>query len=213
MKTIVLAIAVSTAMLGCSSPQQQAKTYPTQPFGSASDVKYSANLWNTMETRGLVGPHALLSTPYEGQAPHGTFLDTVDTRLTMKGNNGALIIKRNYGGEGVSKQAVADEPAQYLKAVTVMYRRDGYDVDNQNWFWVKYKPDGSLFMTSDGKQLAGRVAKDMSSGCIACHQSAPGGDYVFNHDRLGRPWVEATDPDTEEAYYDNHDNHGDHVHY
>jgi hypothetical protein len=32
--------------------------------------------------------------------------------------------------------------------------------------------------------LAGRVAKGANEGCIACHTSAPGKDYVFTHDRF-----------------------------
>jgi len=32
-------------------------------------------------------------------------------------------------------------------------------------------------------KLAGRVAKGAPTGCIACHKAAPGGDYIFNHDR------------------------------
>lgn len=32
--------------------------------------------------------------------------------------------------------------------------------------------------------LAGRVAKGADQGCIACHQTAEGGDYVYTHDRF-----------------------------
>jgi len=33
-----------------------------------------------------------------------------------------------------------------------------------------------------GMQLAGRVAKGAEKGCIACHGSAPGDDYLFTTD-------------------------------
>jgi hypothetical protein len=33
-----------------------------------------------------------------------------------------------------------------------------------------------------GMQLAGRVAKDMKGGCISCHLSAEGGDYLYFND-------------------------------
>jgi hypothetical protein len=65
-----------------------------------------------------------------------------------------------------------------------MFKRKGYDGDNKDWFWVKFKPDGSLHKNPKGMQLAGKVAKGMPKGCIACHKAAPGGDYVYNFDRI-----------------------------
>jgi hypothetical protein len=32
--------------------------------------------------------------------------------------------------------------------------------------------------------LASKVAKGMDKGCIACHNKASGGDYIFGTDRL-----------------------------
>ena len=153
------------------------------PFGGEDDVTYAGRLWQAMDQSNLVGDGALMSSPYTGQHPHGAILDTVYTSLSLGGTSDTLIIKRNYGGEGVSKQAVANEPGRYLKAVTVMYRRPGYDPDNGNWFWAKYLPDGSLDANPKGMKLAGRVAKGMSKGCIACHKGAPGGDMVYTSDR------------------------------
>ena len=91
-------------------------------------------------------------------------------------------------GRVVSKANVADHPKKYLKAITVMFRRpSGYDSENKDWFWVKYGPDGQIPKNPAGKSLAGRVAKGVKGkGCIACHRTAPGGDYVFNHDRYAR---------------------------
>ncbi|MCO6442011.1 MAG: cytochrome P460 family protein [Nitrococcus mobilis] len=154
-------------------------------FGGKDSTAYAAKLWRAMQQANLVGSNRITSTPYTGQHPHGAILDTVDRPFTLDGHTGHLIVKRNYGGEGVSKQAVANDPDKWLAAITVMYRREaGYDPDNQNWFWVKYLPDGRLAQNPKGMALAGRVAKGTNQGCIACHQSAPGGDYVFNHDRL-----------------------------
>ena len=107
----------------------------------------------------------------------------MEGKIRILDNTGVAIVKRNYGGDGVSKAAVYDDPARYLKAVTVMYKRRGYDADNSDWFWVKYLPDGSLDANPKGMKLAGRVAKGAPAGCIACHTGAPGGDMVFNHDR------------------------------
>ena len=153
------------------------------PFGSGEDVSYAAKLWSSMSEAGLVGKGATMSTPYTGLHPHGAILDTIDTRLKVGGEENILIIKRNYGGEGVSKTAVANMPDKYLKAVTVMYKRQGYDPEIKDWFWVKFAPDGSVLKNPKGVSLAGRVGKGMGQGCVACHSGAPGGDMVFNHDR------------------------------
>ncbi len=65
-------------------------------------------------------------------------------------------------------------------AVTVMFKREaGYDPENKDWFWVKYKPDGTLHINPKGMALAGRVAKGMDQGCIACHKAVAAKDYIF----------------------------------
>lgn len=154
------------------------------PFGDPDSIAYSQKLWKAMEAGNAVGPTALISRPYQGQHPHGAVLDTVEGTLTIGSHTGRLIVKRNYGGEGLTVPMVADDPNKHLKAVTVMFKREaGYDADNQDWFWVKYKPDGSLHTNPKGMQLAGRVAKGKPKGCIACHKAAPGGDYTFNNNR------------------------------
>jgi hypothetical protein len=154
------------------------------PMGNAQDIADAKAVWTALTAQRLVGPKRVMSTPYKGQPPHGAVLDTIDSRLTVNGHTGAVIIKRNYGGSGVSKEAVADDPGKYLKAVTVMFKREkGYDSADRDWFWAKFKPDGSLHTNPKGIKLAGRIAKGMPAGCIACHQGAPGGDFVFNNNR------------------------------
>ncbi len=93
-------------------------------------------------------------------------------------------MKRNYGGKNVTVEKVADNPDKYLKAVTIMFRREkGYDSPNKDWFWVKYAPNGNILKNPKGMSLAGRVVKGMKKGCIACHRAAPGGDFVYNNNR------------------------------
>lgn len=152
------------------------------PFGDSKNVKYAKSLWKALGKAGMVGGNAVLAKPYKGQHPHGAVLDTIQRTVKVKGHEGLAIVKRNYGGDGVSVQAAANDPEKYLKAVTVMFMREyGYDEDNNNWFWAKYLPDGSLDKNPKGMQLAGRVAKGADKGCIACHAAAPGKDYRFNN--------------------------------
>ena len=155
----------------------------TAPFGGADDMAYAGKLWSAMEKDGLAGSGAIVSTPYTGVHPHGAILDTLDAMTTVDGKRNIVLVKRNYGGKGITKQAVASDPGKWLKAVTVMYKRPGYDPEDKDWFWVKYAPNGSVLKNPKGMSLAGRVAKGAPAGCIACHKAAPGGDFVFNHDR------------------------------
>lgn len=130
------------------------------PFGTPDDVKYAAALWKQLTDERLVGKNAITSTPYTGMRPHGAILDTMDSQITVKVHTGDVIVKKNYGGEGVTKEAVANDPDKWLKAVTVMYRREkGFDSNNKDWFWVKYAPDGTVMKNPKGMSLAGRVAK------------------------------------------------------
>ena len=177
-KTTTAGIALAAALAAGSALAEK-------PFGGTDSVNYSEDLWQALIDASLAGKNAYQTVPYEGQHPHGAVLQTIEGQLTVNGHTGDVIVKRNYGGEGVSESKVANDPDEWLGAVTVMFRRaSGYDPDNANWFWVKYKPDGSLHKNPKGMSLAGRVAKGADKGCIACHGGAPGGDYVFNNDRF-----------------------------
>ena len=85
------------------------------PFGGDEDTGYAGKLWAAMVEAGLVGEGAIMSTPYTGVHPHGAILDTLDTHAMVDGERNILIIKRNYGGEGVDKQRVANDPEKWLE--------------------------------------------------------------------------------------------------
>lgn len=154
------------------------------PFGGPENVGYAGDLWDALVAARLAGPDAIHSHFYEGIEPHGFVLETFDTDITVGGHTGRVVVKHNYGPEGVSPEDVSAAPADHLAAVTVMFRREaGYDTDNQDWFWAKYLADGSLDQTPTGMALAGQVAKGADTGCIACHSAADGDDYLFITDR------------------------------
>lgn len=154
------------------------------PFGTDIDADYAAKLWTTMQKQKLAGESMIRAFPYEGVEPHGKMLETFYSSASIEGHDGALIVKRNYGPEGVTADQVLSDPGKHLGSVTVMFRREeGYDPDNGNWFWAKYLPDGTLDKNPKGVRLVGRVAKGSDAGCIACHSGA-GGDYLFTTDHL-----------------------------
>ncbi len=152
------------------------------PFGSDADQAYAADLWQLMLDANMAGEGAVQSFPYPGTDPHGMMLETFYTTATVGDHTGALVIKRNYGPEGVSVDEVIGDPAGHLGAVTIMFRREaGYDDETGNWFWAKYLPDGSLDVAPNGVPLAGLVGKGADAGCIACHSGA-GEDMLFTTD-------------------------------
>jgi hypothetical protein len=154
-------------------------------FGGDQDKADAAAVWQAMLDLKLAGPEMIRAFPYDGVAPHGMMLETFYSRATIGDHTGNLIVKRNYGPEGVSADEVMMDPGKYLGSVTVMFQREeGYDVDNQDWFWAKYLPDGSLDKNPKGMALAGRVAKGASAGCIACHSLQD--DYLYTTDGLVR---------------------------
>ncbi len=156
-------------------------------FGTPEDEAYAAEIWDYLTSHGLAGPDRIHSAPYEGTDPHGMMLETFYAKGTVGDHTGDMIVKNNYGPEGVTAQEVLSDPAAHLGAVTVMFRREeGYDPDNLDWFWAKYLPDGSLDRNPMGMPLAGRVAKGMDEGCISCHVAAGGDDMVFTTDHLTR---------------------------
>lgn len=188
MKKILLPLAgvALVALAGCSSSMDKKDAMAEQPmmmpFSGPDSVSYSQQLWSSLSAAKLVGDPASNPVPYKGVHPHGAVLTTKSSIVNVDGHSGKVFVKKNYGGEGVSVDTVKADPAKYLKAVTVMYKREtGYDADNQDWFWAKFKPNGELHVNDKGMQLAGRVAKGKPAGCIACHAAAPGGDYLFTN--------------------------------
>ena len=178
MKKYVIGLALAgTLALSTASAQDMME------FGTAHDAEYAALLWDLMEVSDLAGPDAIQTYPYEGIPPHGMMLQTFYTTGTINGHTGDLVVKRNYGPEGVTEADVLTDPSKHLGAITVMYRREaGYDVDNADWFWAKFLPDGSLDKNPNGMVLAGRVAKGADAGCIACHSAED--DYIFTSDAI-----------------------------
>ena len=151
-------------------------------FGTEEDVDFASSLWSAMQERGVAdmsGDNVIRSFPYEGTEPHGFVLDTLYLDASVDGQEGSLIVKRNFGPEGVSIDEVMNNPGEHLDSVTVMFKREeGYAPESGDWFWAKYLPDGSLDQANE-MPMSGKVA-----GCISCHSDAEGDDMLFTTDTL-----------------------------
>lgn len=174
-------LAVLASLLFLTLPVQ---SDPQQPYGDDVSIEYAEDLWVFMEDQRLAGKNAIMSHPYKGFPPHGIVLELLELPIAFKGTMGNLVIKRDYGGDGLTVEQVMNDPAKYLRSISVMFQRDkDYDPENNNWFYARYNKDGSITESKKGTKLVGRLAKGMSAGCIACHSSADGEDFIFSHDR------------------------------
>lgn len=183
-KKLVLGAVATVALAAGLAFQTQTARVQSPPFGGPEDLAYAETLWAALVEAKLAGPESIRSNFYEGVEPHGFVLEVLDTKLDIDGHTGRVIVKNNYGPEGVDPQDVSNDPSAHLAAVTVMIRREaGYDDENKNWYWAKYLPNGTLDKNPAGMELAGRIAKGADQGCIACHVAAPGDDYLFVTDR------------------------------
>ena len=159
----------------------------------SGDTAFASLLWQQMEQVYLTGKSALQDKLFVGAAPpHGWVLEVLFQNVTVGGHTGFIVVKRNYNKRNVEDanptiEEVEANREKYHDSITVMYQRElAYDPDNQGWFWAKYRPDGSLFKKKIGGKLtfiAGRMVKgktpEENGGCIYCHRSAGGGDYIF----------------------------------
>ncbi len=99
----------------------------------------------------------------EGVAPHGplheVFVNTAGLKKAgWPKTDGTIVVKENFS------------PDKKLAAITVMYKRKGYNPEAGDWYWVKYSPDGKA-------AKAGKPA-----GCIGCHSARAEMDYIMVSD-------------------------------
>ncbi|MCG7847807.1 MAG: cytochrome P460 family protein [ANME-2 cluster archaeon] len=95
--------------------------------------------------------------------PHGEFVTTYVSNTSISsienkdGNMsaGSIIVKNNY------------DDNKELVAITAMYKVDGYDPEHNDWFWVKYLPDGTI-------EAEGKI-----EDCNGCHGMKKSNDYIF----------------------------------
>lgn len=158
------------------------------PVGTQADVAFANSLWQVLVQERITGDKMLPQKPFLGAAkPHGWILELVYRTIQVNGHQGFVVVKRNYDQEGLTVEQVIQDRAKHLSSFTVMFQREaGYDAENKNWFWAKYRPDGTLFAKKvkgvptkvAGKFLKGKQPEG-NAGCIYCHASAGGGDYIF----------------------------------
>lgn len=165
---------LAVAIVGHAALAQQQTAPMAMAFGGKEDVAFAMKLWAAMKAASLVGPGRINVQPFQGNEPHGAIQQVLDGKVTVAKRSGRVIVKVNHMAKDI--KSVYAEPNKAIGAYTVMFKKPaGYDPENKDWFWVKYKPNGEID-SDNGMLLAGRVAKGMDQGCIACHRAIGGDD-------------------------------------
>ena len=168
-RTLILLLAAALILTFAGLSLAISVSNDNESSGGESGLTNGANMWKyiTKEkpyTKWKLWPGT--EKMYEGTQPHGAFLTTYVTKGARKViekkkgkfSQGAIIVKENY------------MPDKTLAAVTVMYKAKGYNPEAGDWFWAKFKPDGSV-------EKEGKV-----EGCIKCHSAKADNDWVFTGD-------------------------------
>ena len=171
---LLLCFSIPSALLAQSGTRGSGTR--TQP--RTTPAQFAVSFWNYL-TKGNVPYRRWAPFPgheaelYEGQSPHGAHLRMYANSIAVKDPKnvpiGSIIVKENYG-----------EDKETLMAITVMYRARGFDPKHNDWYYIKYNPNGKVAKTpaeEGSKPIYGRF-----QSCIDCHEGSDGGDYVFAND-------------------------------
>ncbi len=98
-----------------------------------------------------------------GRAPHGPLHKVYVNEPAL----GSMEPPVQYGAIAVKENYSEDEE---LKAITVMYKIEGYNPSDGDWFWAKYSPDGKVDKFGKPK------------GCVGCHGTRAANDFILVHE-------------------------------
>ncbi|MGI9410916.1 MAG: hypothetical protein ACR2OV_12635 [Hyphomicrobiaceae bacterium] len=180
-RVAVIAI-LGLALLGAShavaqSKKELKKEHKKLGYGFSSEVLLAKKLWRSMLKNRLVGADRINVHAFEGKEPHGAIQQSYAASIVVNKRRARVLVKANHLGADLTEQDVYDDPNKYLKDYTVMFRhKSGYDPENNDWFWVKYSPDGTIDNGPTGVAIVGRVGKKTKIGCIGCHRVFGGED-------------------------------------
>lgn len=102
----------------------------------------------------------------------------IEKSVSVHGNYVRTFVSPNASGRHddlpygtiVVKENMSKNDESTLQATTVMQRIEGYDPENGDWFWARFKANGE--QTHNGKVAF----------CFDCHFDAGGDDFIFLND-------------------------------
>lgn len=142
---------------------------------NAGDLSHKTKqLWQKMKSEKYQEKWSLFPGTeklYKGTEPHGMLLTTYINKKAKEALDSgvdvmpedSILIKENY------------KPDKTMAAITVM-EKTGPEKDD--WFWVKYLPDGSvdtMETVKNGKKMKMPVAGGVETMCAKCHAASVAG--------------------------------------
>lgn len=166
-------VSVTLAACGGGETRDEASEEPSASVTIAQPDTTGPGMWSHIQAADYAANWGLWPGKgelYKGQVPHGMLLTSYLNEAAMGAltshagsmPDGAVIIKENYMQDST------------LAAVTVMFKRSGYDGEHNDWFFAKYLPSGELDKAPNGMAMVGRVP-----GCQNCHGGVKANDYIF----------------------------------
>ncbi len=153
--------ATSTAMPTATVTAQKTPITEIPGLAPKGDViyKYMMDSKYTQNWKMWPGKEAFYATKAHGASFMTTYVNDV-ALATIQGKTGkmkedSVIVKENYDAN------------KTLMALTVMFKENDYDPANNDWFYAKYAPNGTI-------QAEGKV-----KACIDCHAQKKDNDYLF----------------------------------
>ena len=170
--TFMLFAVVAVGLLSRQNAEAQSRSRP-QDGRVVQPQPFEVRFWNYLQESNYrnwaPGPEQN-GDFYEGESPHGAFLKMYLNRTAIANSKtlpyNSILIKENYGTD-----------KKTLMAITVMYRAKGFDPEHNDWYWVKYNPDGSVAKAPP--EMGSMPLRGKVNGCINCHGGADGNDFAF----------------------------------
>ena len=186
MRKRVLYCAIAVACLGFVAVRSQfavgqgsgsSRSTPSRPARPQTTQEFADSLW-----RFIVRPQSPytkwatvpISKVEHAEKGHGANPKIYANPTAMQDLSappqGSIFVIDDYADDGKTRNNVS-----------IMYRAKGSDPEHNDWYWLRYLPDGSIARTDDtpgAKPIAGKV-----KSCIECHDKAGGKDWVFSNDQ------------------------------
>ncbi len=159
----VVAMAILPAVVGCPAVPGAVGNVDDAPTGAKLFTRITVEDpyrdWSQFPDHQGTLPSALPHGPMSRVFINGVVESAIDN-FNVALPEGSIIVKEN----------VDTSPEVTEAALTVMWKIDGFDPENNDWFWANMTPEGQI------------VAEGRVQGCIACHGGARANDFVFVHE-------------------------------
>lgn len=151
-------------------------------YGKPNDVVLGKALWTALSAMRMIGPDRINVYPFSTVRTPNKIRQVWAGSVKVEGHTGRAVVRANHTKAGATLEKVYSRPNSYLASYTVMFKaKPGYDPRNDDWFWVKYNPSGTIDRDNNGVAIAGRVDSVSGFGCAGCHRQLGGKDYEVLH--------------------------------